>query len=275
MQYQSPSHRDKPLSLALQSYLKIIFLFLLLCILELPVVYAQEGIVYSRCERTTATYELTGTVTINGQTQTITRTMKGLDVYDVLPDVTNFLTGFTAPCDLVYRDPAGVETVIYDCSSTSTQASSCAALDPSVSFDGKTIAFSVFRGSLKNHTEPIDTRVLHPDADKADLGWHTLPNKKLQTTGAHLHFYSIETQKTVAIPFTASVYDSGPAFISNTRVAFTSTRDEHTTTVVWGSTAQELEHVSGQWILMARTLIWPVIIPYPRSSIRSCSETVV
>ena len=227
-------------SLPLQSYLKFVFLFLLLCILELPVAFAQEGIVYSRCERTTATYELTGTVTINGQTQTITRTMKGLDVYDVLPDVTNFLTGFTAPCDLVYRDPAGVETVIYDCSSTSTQASSCAALDPSVSFDGKTIAFSVFRGSLKNHTEPIDTRVLHPDADKADLGWHTLPNKKLQTTGAHLHFYSIETQKTVTIPFTASVYDSGPAFISNTRVAFTSTRDEHTTTVVWGSTGSRI-----------------------------------
>lgn len=102
--------------------LKYLFVFFIFAILEFPTAYAQDTeIVYSRCERTTTTYDLTGTVTIKGQTQTITRTMDGLDIYDVLPDVTNFLSGFTAPCDLVFRDSNGIETVIYDCSSTSTQ----------------------------------------------------------------------------------------------------------------------------------------------------------
>ncbi|MCC6922011.1 MAG: hypothetical protein IT525_02935, partial [Nitrosomonas sp.] len=198
------------------SITKLVCLFILFSISEISAVYSQEPLVYSRCERTTATYQLTGNVTVNGQSQSITRTMTGLDVYDVLPDVTNFLTDFSAPCDLVYRDANGVETVIFNCSSTSTDQNACAALDSAVSFDGKIIAFSVFRGSLKNHVEwGIDSRVLHPDAEPANLGSKTLPNKRLQTTGAHLHFYTLATGKTLAIPFTPGVYDSGPAFISN------------------------------------------------------------
>ena len=230
--------------------LKYLFVFFIFAILEFPTAYAQDTeIVYSRCERTTTTYDLTGTVTIKGQTQTITRTMDGLDIYDVLPDVTNFLSGFTAPCDLVFRDSNGIETVIYDCSSTSTQKSACAALDPAVSFDGKTIAFSVFRGALKNHKETIDSRVIHPDADKANLGFYTLPNKLLESTGSHLLFYSIDTKKTQATQFVPGVYDSGPAFISNTRIAFTSTRDGNTTTIIWGTTGSR-----------AGTRIWTVDI---------------
>ncbi|MCP5252083.1 MAG: hypothetical protein H6939_10290 [Burkholderiales bacterium] len=222
------------------SITKLVCLFILFSISEISVVYSQEPLVYSRCERTTATYQLTGNVTVNGQSQSITRTMTGLDVYDVLPDVTNFLTDFSAPCDLVYRDANGVETVIFNCSATSTNQNACAALDPAVSFDGKTIAFSVFHGSLKNHVEwGIDSRVLHPDAEPANLGSKTLPNKRLQTTGAHLHFYTIATGKTLAIPFTPGVYDSGPAFISNSRVAFTSTRDGNTSTLVFHSTGSK------------------------------------
>ncbi|MCC6922015.1 MAG: hypothetical protein IT525_02955, partial [Nitrosomonas sp.] len=196
---------------------KLFFILLLPALFSsVTTAFAQDPMVYSRCERTTATYQLTGNVTINGQSQSITRTMTGLDVYDVLPDVTNFLTDFSAPCDLVYRDANGVETVIFNCSSTSTDQNACAALDSAVSFDGKIIAFSVFRGSLVNHQEwNVDSRVLHPDAEPANLGSQTLPNKRLQTTGAHLHFYTLATGKTLAIPFTPGVYDSGPAFISN------------------------------------------------------------
>ncbi|SEN44972.1 hypothetical protein SAMN05216325_11896, partial [Nitrosomonas marina] len=215
---------------------KYLFLFLLFAVLELPHVYAQEAIVYSRCERTSDAFDLTANVTINGQSQTVTRTMTGLDIYDVLPDVTNFFSNFSAPCDLVYRDPNGVETVIFDCSSTSTQSNACAALDAAVSFDGNTIAFSVFRGSLTNYREQIHSQVVHPDAEPKNLGYYDLPNKRLVTTGAHLHFYTLSTKQIKVMPFITGVYDSGPAFISNQRIAFTSTRDDHTSTVVWGTT---------------------------------------
>jgi hypothetical protein len=230
---------------------KLFFIILLSALFDsVTPVFAQDPIVYSRCERTTATYQLTGSVTVNGQTQTVTRTMTGLDVYDVLPDVTNFLTNFSAPCDLVYRDAAGAETVIFSCSTTSTNQNACAALDPAVSFDGGTIAFSVFRGSLANHQEwSVDSRVLHPDAEPANLGTKTLPNKRLQTTGAHLHFHTIATGKTLAIPFVSGVYDSGPAFVSNSRVAFTSTRDGNTSTLVFRTSQSK-----------AGTRIWAVDI---------------
>ena len=208
---------------------------ILILLIDLSFAFAQDPIVYSRCERTTETFELTGDVTVNGVNQTITKSFDGLDIYDVLPDVTNFFSKFAAPCDLVLRDSDGTENVIYDCSSNSSVDSSCAALDPAVSFDGKTIAFSVFHGSLRNHRENINARVLHPEADNVSLGWMSLPNTHIQSTGANLHFYNIETGQTHAVPFETGIYDSGPAFISNTRVAFTSTRDGNATTQVWGA----------------------------------------
>ena len=82
---------------------------------------------YVRCARTVDTLEVTGTVTVGGVQKEVTRELHGLDVLDaLLPDVTN---------------------------STETQA--CAALDPVVSFDGRTIAFSVFRGSLYHPYLPL------------------------------------------------------------------------------------------------------------------------
>ncbi|MCB1976889.1 MAG: hypothetical protein KDE66_07775, partial [Nitrosomonas sp.] len=60
------------------SITKLVCLFILFSISEISVVYSQEPLVYSRCERTTATYQLTGNVTVNGQSQSITRTMTGL-----------------------------------------------------------------------------------------------------------------------------------------------------------------------------------------------------
>ena len=121
-----------------------------------PIVAAAQTvpIVYSRCARTDAPREITADVTVSGATRSASRTLTGWDVYDRLPDVTHFLGGFNAPCDLVYRDAAGTERVLYDCASTSTVEASCAAMDPMVSFDGATVAFSVFRGPLSAITTP-------------------------------------------------------------------------------------------------------------------------
>ncbi|KGJ95942.1 PD40 domain-containing protein [Thalassotalea sp. ND16A] len=214
---------------------KILLAFLLLA--NLPLAFAQDPIVYSRCARTTDTIEISGNVTINGVSQAASRQMKGLDIYDVLPDVSNFFGDFTAPCDLVYRDGAGQEKILYNCSASSTDASACAALDPAVSFDGKTIAFSVFRGKLYQHRENVDFRVLEPTADAGNIGWTDLPNKKLKSNGAHLHTVDVATGALSVNPFEPGIYDSGPAFLANGRIAFTSNRDGNTSTVVWRTTA--------------------------------------
>ncbi|SEN62019.1 hypothetical protein, partial [Nitrosomonas marina] len=220
--------------------IKFALLFALLNLSGLTEAFAGEAIVYSRCERTTTEMDVTADVVLNGKRQTVTRRMSGLDIYDVLPDITNFLGDFSAPCDLIYRNPDGVETIIYDCSSSSTPADSCAALDPAVSFDAEIIVFSVFRGSLRFYQEHIHSQAVHPDAEPEDLGYYDFPNKLLTTTGAHLHAYHIPSGQIRFIPFIPGVYDSGPTFISNQRIAFTSTRDDHTTTVVWGTTESRM-----------------------------------
>ncbi len=199
--------------------------------------FASAPIVYSRCERATGTFDLTGTVTVNGAKQTLTRTLRGLDMYDVLPDVTNFLSGFTAPCDLILRQPDGTEQIIYNCSSNSTKQNACAALDPQVSFDGKSIAFSVFRGTLIHNKVNFHSQVLHPGAAAENLGWQELPSVILQTSGAHLHIYSIEKGTISAMPFENGIFDSGPTFIDYNRLAFTSTRDQHISTMVFRTNA--------------------------------------
>lgn len=212
----------------------------LILFLDLSISYAMEPIVYSRCARTNAEFEIKHEVNVGGIPQQASRIMKGLDVYDVLPDVTNFLSGFSAPCDLIYRDSQGVESTLYDCSSTSTDASSCAALDPAVSFDGKTVAFSVFRGELYRHKELLDSRIIEPSADPGSIGWIELPNKKLKTTGAHLHSTDITSGTVSAMPFEEGLYESGPSFLSNGRIAFTSNRDNNTSTNVWRSSGSSI-----------------------------------
>ena len=201
---------------------------------------AQDPLVYSRCARTTADFELTAQVTIDGQLQQASRLMKGLDIYDVLPDVSNFFGDFSAPCDLIYRDEQGNERILYNCSATSTDEESCAALDAAVSFDGKTVAFSVFKGALYHHNLRIDHRIIAESAEQAYTDNITLPNKKLKTTGAHLHTVDIATGSLSINPFELGIYDSGPAYLANGRIAFTSNRDKHTTTVVWRSTLSKV-----------------------------------
>ncbi|VAW42191.1 hypothetical protein MNBD_GAMMA01-1589 [hydrothermal vent metagenome] len=225
----------------------LIKLLVLLAIVETPLAYAVDPIVYSRCLRTAGTLDISAEVTFDGVPQTVTRTMRGVDVYDVMPDVSNFFQRFSAPCDLMLRAADGTETVLYDCSTTSTVENACAALDASVSFDANTVAFSVFRGSLYNPgISRLNGRILDHDADDATViqifsppgstGTKVLlPNKRLESTGAHLHTVDVATGTVSAMPFVDDIYDSGPTFISENRLAFTSNRDGHRSTLVFRS----------------------------------------
>lgn len=200
-----------------------------------------DPLVYVRCKRTTKKFDLTGEVTVNGVKRTVTRRMNGIDAFDRLPGVSNFFRGFVAPCDLILREASGEERVLYNCSSDSTDNSACAAMDPAVSFDGKTIAFSVFRGSLKKKIVYPNEIILDPAADKPKkrIGkYHYLPSKSLATTEAQLHLINVATAKITSLPHITGVYDSGPAFLPNGRLAFTSTRDGHFNTNVTTSTAR-------------------------------------
>jgi hypothetical protein len=187
---------------------------------------AQVPIVYTRCARTTETIDLT----VGGAT----RTMRGVDVYDILPDVTHFLSGFNAPCDLVLRAADGSERVLYDCSSSSSETDACAAMDPAVSFDGRTIAFAVFRGTLEPIAEYVDPRVIDPGASGGTMRVD-LPSRYLEAGRASLYLADVATGVVTELPWVDGHFDAGPAFLPNGRIAFTSTRDDHRTTIVFGT----------------------------------------
>lgn len=213
--------------------------FMLLIVANIECAFAQDPIVYSRCARTTDNFEISAQVKIGDTPQQASRLMKGLDIYDVLPDVTNFFGDFSAPCDLMYRNSSGEEHILYNCSATSTDEESCAALDAAVSFNGRTIAFSVFRGSLYQHNLKIDHRIIADNATQDYTERVNLPNKKLKTTGAHLHTIDVATGMLSVKPFEQGIYDSGPTYLANGRIAFTSNRDKNTTTVVWRTTGSQ------------------------------------
>ncbi len=201
---------------------------------------AAQPIVYVRCPRAGAALDVTATVTVDGSPRSVTRTLRGLDGYDALPDVTHFLGDFTAPCDLMFRDADGAERVLYDCSSTSTDEEACAAMDPAVSFDGRTVAFSVFRGSLRAVGLGLGQRVFDPAAGDGYAEAPTpsvAPGKRLDTREAQLHLVDIASGEVTPLPFVEGQIDSGPAFLANGRLAFTSTRDGNYTTNVWYSTS--------------------------------------
>jgi hypothetical protein len=197
---------------------------------------AETPIVYVRCPRTDASFDVSGDVVIDGMLQPVTRTMRGLDVYDVLPDVVHFYDGFVAPCDLVLRDAEGVESTLYDCATGSTEASTCAAMDPAVSFDGATVAFTVFRGSIGHPTEYVHAQVIAPTASNDQTYPHVLPNPTLVATEAQLHLVEVASGTVTPLPHVAGAFDGGPAWLADGRIAFTSTRDGRYRTLVPGVT---------------------------------------
>ena len=193
---------------------------LVACLPFVPAVaLAQDDpIVYVRCPRTTDDLTLP-----NGTT------FLGLDIYDVLPDVTHFFSGFAAPCDLVLRQPDGTEEVLYDCTTNSTDDAGCAAMDPAVSFDGETIAFAVFRGTLAPGQENFSV------AAGGDDAYHDLPNRLLTATDAQLVLVDVATGALTELPHVPATYDAGPAWLPDGRLAFTSSRDGNRSTMVFGT----------------------------------------
>lgn len=199
---------------------------------------AQEApVVYARCKRTFEPAEISRDVVVNGQTVRATRLVKNWDAQDNLPDVGRFYGNFSAPCDLALHHPDGREEVLFDCSSTSTDDAACAALDPAVSFDGQTIAFAVFRGPLLTEQLNLSDGFFREDADTPDRReYQPGPTKVLRSTEAQLHLVDVATGVVTPLSHTAGVFDSGPAWLSDGRLAFTSTRGQVHRTDVDGPT---------------------------------------
>ena len=194
-------------------------------------------IVYIRCERTDRQVTLKGTVVIDGQRKPASRVMRGADIYDVLPDVSHFFGGFSGPCDLVYRAPSGEERVLYDCSSRSSMEQACAAMDPAVSFDGRRVLFALFEGSLKPYKFRFPAPILDPAAEnKKQMFWATLPVKRLAAQQSRLLIVDIDSGRVTTLPHEPKTFDSGPAWLSDGRIAFTSTRGNPYQTLVFGAT---------------------------------------
>jgi hydrazine synthase alpha subunit-like protein len=189
-------------------------------------------IVYSRCLRTEREAPVTKTVVVNGSPVKVDKSLGHSDVLDVLPDVSNFFGGFTAPCDLILRDGSGAERVLYDCASRSTDQRACAALDAAVSFDAKTIAFAVFRGPILRRTLDLPPKFFHPAAADGEPLRIALPNAYLESREAQLFLVDVATGRVTGLPHQAGVFDSGPAWLSNGRLAFTSTRSGQFSTLV-------------------------------------------
>jgi hypothetical protein len=199
----------------------------------------EVAVVYSRCVRTEREAPVTATVQVPGRGPvTTTKRLAHSDVLDVLPDVTNFFGGFAVPCDLVLREPGGAERVLYDCGRGSTEARTCAALDAAVSFDGRTIAFAVFRGRIVRQTVQIPERFFHAAAGEEAAVTVQLPNPYLEPDGAQLHLVDVASGVVTPLPHAADVFDSGPAWLSEGRLAFTSTRSGQFSTPIHGATSQ-------------------------------------
>jgi hypothetical protein len=186
--------------------------------------HAQDDpIVYVRCPRTTETLTLP-----NGAT------FQGLDVFDVLPDVSAFFSGFNGPCDLVLRQPDGSEEVLHDCTSSSTDGAACAAMDPAVSFDGERMAYAVFRGPLAPGRENFSVAIGGDDA------YHELPSDRLAATEAQLYIVDVASGEITELPHVPATFDAGPAWLADGRLAFTSSRDGNQSTMVFGTNSTRL-----------------------------------
>jgi hypothetical protein len=193
------------------------------CLFAPAIAHAQDDpIAYVRCPRTTET------LTLDSGT-----TFLGLDI-DVLPDVSQFFSGFNAPCDLVLRAPDGTEEILYDCTTTSTDEAGCAAMDPAVSFDGERIAFTVFRGPL------VPGSMNFSIAAGGDDAYHDLPSRQLAATEAQLAIVDVTTGEITELQHVEGTFDAGPAWLPDGRLAFTSSRDGNHSTLVFGTNSTRL-----------------------------------
>jgi hypothetical protein len=134
------------------------------------------------------------------------------------------------------RDASGTETVLHDCSSTSTDAAACAAMDPAVSFDGKRVAYAVYTGTLITKGQGVMGPVLDPAASSTSpLTPTQYPNRYLDATEAQLYIVDIASGNVTALPHTPGEFDNAPTWLSDGRLGFSSTRDGARSTMVPGT----------------------------------------
>lgn len=167
------------------------------------------GVVYSRVPRTVPS-EVTADQFSRERTTIDGKTYKNFDHYDQLSetgDVSHSMQMFNGPGQLVYRDSNGNTQILFDCMNAPIP---CVPLDAMVDFTGRYIIFSVYYGELDYmHEHGVD-----------------LPNLELRTTHAQMHIVDLQTLKVTPIPQPEGVYDTGPVWLPNGRIMFTSTRSK-------------------------------------------------
>jgi hypothetical protein len=170
-----------------------------------PPTASVGSIVYTRIPRTHGVH----TVTIKGAT----REIENIDIWDTLPEVSRRSAGFNAPGQLVIREADGTETIIHDCFKTERP---CVPLDPSVSLDGKKIAYTVHSADKINAITKI-------------WGAGDLPIPKLSGTGseAQIHIYDIDSGVTTKWPHVKGQFDTAPVWLPDGKMMFTSRRNGH------------------------------------------------
>jgi hypothetical protein len=179
-------------------------------------------IVYSRCPRHHQPFTITGPLTKDGTTTTATAQIPNGDLVDVLPDTLHSTSGFVAPCDLVYRDGQGNERILYSCIAGSTPASACAALDAAVSFDARTVAFSVFHGTLLHPRLSADGTAFDPAATNLTPFYVDAPGYRLVTTDAQIVLADLASGEVTPLAAPAGTYNFAPTWSSDGRILFSS-----------------------------------------------------
>ncbi|SEN69394.1 hypothetical protein, partial [Nitrosomonas marina] len=237
--------------------------FMLLVVSE---AFSALPIAFSRCP---ATPEWTDgrNVTLSDDSVVYAEKTFKVDVLDRFNEV-NFplsrywsdATTFITPCDLIYRDAAGVEEVIEDCSSTFNAGggvsgtSTCSAMDPHVSYDGTTIYYTVYRGTVFYRKEKFNDQIYHPDAkDGIDVegseygyGFKPIPNATISSDGAHIKKHVVGGATSTITAYAPGIWDISPFPLPGPdgRIGFVSTRSGTslqyvTTNVIQHTTASE------------------------------------
>lgn len=191
-----------------------------------------DGIVFTRIPRTTSNIEILG------------ETLGNLDVFDTLPDVTHRLWGFSGPGQLVHLKPDGTLDILYDCLSPTPRP--CVPMDSAVSLDGTRIAFSVYRTRSLGKLKPVGFPVAIPN--KILVPGNSIPKEGHFPAGmgAQIFIADLSTGKLTAWPHTPGTWDTGPVWLPNGRIMFTSTRAEDRASVLRFS--QDPQPVLQLWI---------------------------
>lgn len=129
---------------------------------------------------------------------------KNWDLLQTLPETSFRTTGMSGPGQLIYRDRSGNEKVLFDCMASAN----CLPMDPTVSFDGSKVIFSILRGKFS----------------KVEKFGQTFPYNVITSTEAQLAEVNIATGAIKYLTHIPGTYDTGPVYLPDGKIMFTSTR---------------------------------------------------